>query len=211
MLGRHRDNFRMLKQAPVKVEPGRWHKLRVEMEGPTLRILVDDAKEPAILFDDSGAAIREGKVGVRTWGSDVEFRNVVVERIEGTTPLKIEPDPKAAVEAGLSGMWDVVREGDAVPLYTWDADKPFNTARSQRIERVSGSGAVGIANRGLNRWGLTVREGHLYSGRVHLRQEGFTGNVTVALQNADGSRTYASGQCSTFPPATDWQSSISSA
>lgn len=192
MLGRHRNNFQMLKQLPVKVEPGKWHKLRVEMEGPTLRILVDDAKEPAILFDDAAGAIREGKVGVRTWGSDVEFRDVVVERIEGTTPLKIEPDPKAEVEGGLSGMWDVVRTGDAVPRFTWDADRPFNTARSQRIERVGGGGAVGIANRGLNRWGLTVREGRTYAGRVYLRQEGYGGDVTVALQSADGSRTYAS-------------------
>ena len=174
---------------PVEVEPGRWHKLRVELAGPTLRVFVDGAKEPAIAFDDTDGAIRDGRVGVRTWGSDVEFRNVVVERIEGTTPLKIEPDPKAAAEAGLSGMWDVVRTGDAVP-----ASPGTPTGRSTRRDRsgssvASGNGAVGIANRGLNRWGLTVREGHTYAGRVYLRQEGYDGDVTVALQSADGSKT----------------------
>jgi alpha-L-arabinofuranosidase len=202
MLGRHRNNFQMLKSVPVPVEPGKWHKLRVELEGPTLRILVDDAKEPAILFDDADASIREGKVGVRTWGSDVAFRDVVVERIEGTTPLKVEPDPKADAERGLSVMWDAVRNGDGVPRFTLDADRPFNTARSQRIERTSGTGSVGIANRGLNRWGLTVREGHTYAGRVHLRQEGYGGPVTVALQSADGSRTYAAERLAGI--ASDW-------
>jgi alpha-L-arabinofuranosidase len=202
MLGRHANNFKPLKTVPVKVEPGRWHKLRVELEGTTVRVLVDDAKEPAILFDDPDGTIREGKIGIRTWGSAAEFRDLSLERIEGTTALAIKPDPRADVEGGLSGMWDVVRTGDAVPRFTWDADRPFNTARSQRIERASGKGAVGIANRGLNRWGLTVREGHQYAGSVYLRKEGFTGEVSVALESADGSRTYAT--CSLFPVDDTW-------
>src|SRR5262249_15909739 len=153
------DNYQALKSARVPVEPSKWHMLRVELAGPTIRVFVDGAKEPNLTCDDGDQSIREGRVGVRTWGSNVAFRDAVVERSEGTTPLRIEPDPKAGVEAGLSGMWDVVRTGDAVPRFTWDDDRPFNSARSQRIERVDGSGAVGIANRGLNRWGLTIREG----------------------------------------------------
>jgi alpha-L-arabinofuranosidase len=192
MLGRHRNNYQALKSARVPVEPGKWHALRVELAGPTIRVFVDGAKEPNLTFDDGDQSIREGRVGVRTWGSNVAFRDVVVERSEGTTPLKIEPDPKAGVEAGLSGMWDVVRTGDAVPRFTCDADRPFHGARAQQIKLVSGKGTVGIANRGLNRWGLTIREGHRYSGLVGIHYGDQVSSVTVALQNADGSRTYAS-------------------
>src|SRR5207302_1532452 len=98
----------------------------------------------------------------------------------------------AGPEREVCGMWDVVRTGDAVPRFAWDADRPYNTAHSQRIERASGSGTVGIANRGLNRWGINVHAGHAYTGRVYLRQEGYKGAVTVAVQSADGSKTYAS-------------------
>jgi alpha-L-arabinofuranosidase len=190
MLGRHQNNFKLLKQVPARVDAGRWHRLRVELKGATIRISLDDAMEPAIVFTDDSGSIPGGRVGVRTWGSDVDYRDLIVERPEGKTSLRFEPDPKAEAD-GLSAMWDAVRTGDAVPRLTWDASRPFNTTHSQRIERAGGEGTVGIANRGLNRWGLSFRQGREYAGRVYLRGEGFEGKVSVALQSADGSRTYA--------------------
>lgn len=51
---------------------------------------------------------------------------------------------------------------------------------------------VGIANQSLNRWGISVTKGQLFQGRLYLKGEDFKGTVTVALQNADGTREYAS-------------------
>ncbi len=192
-LGRHRDNFRLLKRVPAKVEAGRWHRLRVELDGPTIRVRLDDAREPAIVFTDTDpAASPGGRVGVRTWGSDADFRDLAVERPGGATvPVPIDTDPSARTSEGLSAAWDPVATGDAVPRFTWDPDRPFNTARSQRIERASGSGSVGIANRGLNRWGIAVRAGHDYAGHLYLRRSNPSASVAVSLQSLDGSRTYA--------------------
>lgn len=57
------------------------------------------------------------------------------------------------------------------------------------MEFVSGTGTVGIANAGLNRWGIAVRKGQTFEGRLYLRG---SGDVVVALQSADGTKEYAS-------------------
>ena len=108
-----------------------------------------------------------------------------------------EPGP------GVGGMWDNLVTGEAIGRYTWDRDKPFNSARSQKIELVRGKGTVGIANRGLNRWGLAFCEGQTYSGRLYLRQAGFNGQVTIALQSADGKQTFAEQNLG--PIGRDWR------
>jgi alpha-L-arabinofuranosidase len=197
MLGRHRNNFQMLKQVPIKVEPGKWYSLRVSMAGPRLRIYVDGSTDPVIDFEDKSEPILEGGgIGLRTWGSNVEFRWVNLEfgGPMGNHRLMVPSqvfDPNRVGELGLSAMWDPVQTRDAVLRAAWDADRPFNTAHSQRIERGEGTGAVGIANSGLNRWGLTFRQGQSYDGRVYLRQEGYVGKVTVAIQSQMGNRIYA--------------------
>ena len=108
-----------------------------------------------------------------------------------------EPGP------GVSGMWDAVVTGEAVGRFACDHDKPLNSARSQKIEFVRGEGTVGIANRGLNRWGLTFREGRVYSGRLYLWRGRYEGQVSVALQSGDGRRTYA--RQGLGPVSGDWQ------
>jgi hypothetical protein len=57
------------------------------------------------------------------------------------------------------------------------------------VEIRSGAGTVGVANRGLHRFGLSILKGQTYSGRLYLHGSG--GEVTVALQSVDGRRTYA--------------------
>ncbi|MDB5348840.1 MAG: hypothetical protein JWN86_87 [Planctomycetota bacterium] len=192
LLGRHKNNFTLLKTQKADITPGRWYRLSARMKGAEIQIHLDDAKEPVITFSDDANAITSGRVGLRTWGSNAEYRNLVIEKADGKTADAFAPRTGPGFERHLSGMWDVIRTGDAVPELAWDEDRPYNTAHSQRIERRGESGTVGIANRGLNRWGLNFRAGHAYAGRLFLRQEGYQGAVTVALQSADGRRTYAS-------------------
>ena len=64
-------------------------------------------------------------------------------------------------------------------------------AYCQKIVHGPGTGLAGVTNRGLNRWGIAVRKGQTFAGRIYLRAAGLRGPVTVALQSADGQRTYA--------------------
>jgi len=76
-------------------------------------------------------------------------------------------------------------------VFAVDQINPYNGKNSQSINYIKGTGKAGIANLSLNRWGISVKEGQAFQGRLYLRAKDFTGPVTVALQNADGSITYA--------------------
>ena len=191
LLGRHRRNWTPLLSVPAAVQSGRWHHLRVECSGKELSVFLDGDKKPVIQYTDSAAPILSGKVGVRTWNSDASFRRFAVETADKRVTDDFAPGD-AAGKSEVSGMWDAFHTGSAVPNYTWDDNLPFNSAHSQKIELLRGDGTVGVANRGLNRWGLSVLKDHVYSGRLYFRQDGYDGKAMVALQSADGDRTYAS-------------------
>ena len=190
LLGRHRHNWTPLADAAAPIKPGQWHHLRVECSGKAIAVFLDGGKEPVIRYTDDAAPIRSGKVGVRTWHSDASFRRFAVET-GGKRVADYFAAADATVKGEVSGMWDAVHTGTAVPSYTWDEKNPFNSAHSQKIEMLRGNGMVGVANRSLNRWGLSVVKDRVYAGRLFLRQAGYDGKVTVALQSADGGRAYA--------------------
>ena len=191
LLGRHRNDFQLLKSVPAPVTAGQWHHLRVEMMGPTLRIFLDGGAHPLIGFTDSDRPILAGQVGLRTWGAGASFRNLSLT--SGTETVKDIPPhtPTPGETAQVSGLWNPLRTGHADARFFLDGDRPFNTQFSQRIDHGPGDGLAGVTNRGLNRWGIAVRRGAVYAGRLYLRQKGGPNPVTVALQSADGRRTYA--------------------
>lgn len=56
---------------------------------------------------------------------------------------------------------------------------------------MSGKGVAGVANRSLNRWGVSATNGRRMEGRLYLKGNDLTGLVAVALQSTDGAREYA--------------------
>ena len=103
-------------------------------------------------------------------------------------------------DAGVSGMWRPETTGGARGTYSLDTTTPFKGRQDQRITFVSGRGSVGVENRGLNRQGIGVVGGKPYEGKITLRT---TQPVSLALQNADGSKTYA--RTSVRPQGTGWR------
>lgn len=201
ILGRHQDNWQPLRSVPTALEVGRWYRLWVEMQGARLRIFLDDAATPMLEYTDT-APLPAGQVGIRTWQSNASFRNLKITTADGETADTFAPiDP--ANEKAVSGMWDPIITGTAQARFQLDRERPYNTAQSQVIEFGGGEGRVGVANRGLNRWGLTFREGRRYAGRLYLRAQSAGAKVTVALQSADGTKTYATRTLG--PVGTDWQ------
>lgn len=103
--------------------------------------------------------------------------------------------------AGVSGMWEPVRAGSAQAEFRWEADRPFNGTHSQRVTFNSGSGAVGVANSGLNRWGIAIRRGEALAGHLYARSDA-PAPIVAALQSADGARVYATARLPA--PGPDW-------
>jgi Alpha-L-arabinofuranosidase C-terminal domain/Ricin-type beta-trefoil lectin domain-like len=93
-----------------------------------------------------------------------------------------------AVDPGVSGMWRSFTSGSAQAAYT--LVDPFKGSQSQRVRFASGSGSVGVENRGLNRQGLSVVAGRPYDGKVTLRTQS-PQLVRLSFQNSDGSEVFA--------------------
>jgi len=178
ILGRHRHDFHLLKSVEAPVGSSRWHRLRVNLLGARIRVFLDDETAPRIDFTDD-QPLGPGKVALRNWNADAEYRDVRIN--EETAPMSLAAE-------GVSRLWDRVATGEARARFAVE-EGAYNGTLCQRIEHLGGSGRAGVANRGLNRWGISVRQGHAMEGRIYLR--GDVGSATVALQSADGARTYA--------------------
>jgi alpha-L-arabinofuranosidase len=183
LFGRHRQNWEPIREVPCEVALGRWIGLVVRMHGPRLEVRVDD--RPVLEYEDREHPLPAGSVGLRTWQREASFRGLAIRG---------EPRPFRAADAGLaggvSGMWRPVRRGSARGGLAVETDRPFVGSQAQRITFRDGEGAVGIENRGLNRWGLNFVAGGPYEGYLWMRADG-PATVRVAAENGDGSRTYA--------------------
>ncbi|HND56621.1 MAG TPA: DUF1080 domain-containing protein, partial [Pirellulaceae bacterium] len=79
LFGEHRNNWAPRRSAPFPVKPGEWHHLRVVLDEARLRVFVDRPDEPQIDIDLPSPLAGAG-VGLRTWGSEIQYRNVQVRR-----------------------------------------------------------------------------------------------------------------------------------
>ncbi len=191
ILGSHRNNWQPLQTVPVKLQPNHWYKLQVRIEGSVLQVFIGDSPTALVVFDDGANAIRSGQVGLRTWNSGVEFRNLTVSTEGRTTSDTLSsPDPTKK-QLQVSGMWDALVSSNANGRLLWDTHNPYNSQHSQSIDYTSGTGIVGVYNRGLNRWGIAVRKGSVMDGHIYVRGSSGDTSLTVALQSRNGKRTYA--------------------
>jgi alpha-L-arabinofuranosidase len=184
ILGKHVRDWQALQEAGVNFEPSAWNRLRVELTGANIRIYLNDSQNPAIDYTDTSAPLLSGKIGLRTWNSDVAFRNLKVQTAETVDEIAFRN------VVGQAGQWDIIRETTEALLLP-DEENPFNGKYSQRIDHSGGTGKAGLINGGLNRWGIAVKSGQVFQGRVYLRSHNFDGKVHVSLQSADGSTIYA--------------------
>ena len=183
VLGKHKNNFTPIADAAVSCDPAQWNRLGFKTDGRTLQVFLNGAC--VLRAEDDDPVLARGRVALRTWNSEARFRNVKVTADGASRKLVFRTTPAVQV----SRQWDAFSTGGAVAAYRHEAGDAYNGACSQSVEFVSGTGTVGIANAGLNRWGIAVRKGQTFEGRLYLRG---SGDVVVALQSADGTKEYAS-------------------
>jgi alpha-N-arabinofuranosidase len=102
--------------------------------------------------------------------------------------------------------WSAVQGGGAAATLTLDPERPLNASLpvSLKVNVTAASPAVpaGVANAGY--WGIPVKPSTTYQASLYAKAApGFSGPLTVAIQSADGTRTYAKA---TIPQVTsDWK------
>lgn len=183
VIGKHKNNFESIATIPVTCNPTDWNQLMATTFGGTLEVALNGQKIFSIPVDPD---LTQGKMALRTWNSQVRFRDVRI----GNENLAFRVKPVEAV----SRQWEAYRQGDMQYDFALEDHVVFNGEQAQRVSFIQGKGRVGVRNAGLNRWGIAVRQGETLQGRIYLRGEHLQGKVTVALQNADGTQEYASRQ-----------------
>jgi hypothetical protein len=90
----------------------------------------------------------------------------------------------------VSGLWRPIRQGAVEGNLVLQSTGAFSGNQSQQITFSGGSGAIGIENQSLNRWGMNFVRGKYYEGYVWARAESPT-ELWVALESAYGTAVYA--------------------
>ena len=186
VIGSHQNNFKSMAEIPVKCLPQNWNRLKVSMhENDTIEVFLNN--KSVYKFHNINNQLQEGNIALRTWNSNVRFRDIKLYDgvIEKTISLRSTPS------ISVSAAWDAIRTGSVRTRFGLDMQQAFNGKNSQTIELLSGTGTVGIANSGLNRWGISVKKNQMYQGRLYLKGTNLEGKVIVALQNQNGTIEYA--------------------
>lgn len=96
LVGDHRNNFRLLSQQAADVAVDRWHHLRAVLGTDRLQVFLDHQSQP-VVDQALPDRLQGGLVGLRTWGSEIEFRNLQVQAT-GQPPTEPVVWPQHAVE-----------------------------------------------------------------------------------------------------------------
>jgi hypothetical protein len=74
VLGRMSNAWTHLTSVPVAVALNTWHRLKVTMQGSSIKVFVNDLVQPKITWTDS--TFRRGQIGVRSYNANAQFDNI---------------------------------------------------------------------------------------------------------------------------------------
>ena len=102
VLGSHENNFITLASVPAPVTRGKWHQLRAQVAGKRVKVYLDGRDKPYIDFIVK-KPLPPGLAGLRTWGAEVEYRNIKIES-GGKTLIFTQAETPAADAAEPGGI-----------------------------------------------------------------------------------------------------------
>ncbi|MGL6195880.1 MAG: family 16 glycoside hydrolase, partial [Thermoguttaceae bacterium] len=129
-----------------KIDTDKWYKIKVRCEGAKITVFLDDEK---IFEQTDETGHRTGQVGVGTWETQAEFRNLKVESLDGKTLH--EGTPQFVADETASKHWETFGDAKAF-LETGDAK---NGENYQRVLIVDGEG-------GIQQKGFSLKKGETY-------------------------------------------------
>ncbi|MDN3551046.1 alpha-L-arabinofuranosidase C-terminal domain-containing protein [Mucilaginibacter aquaedulcis] len=164
-------------------------RLRVDLKGEQIKLYTNNQQQPAVTFTDTENPLLSGQIGIYANNADAAFSNLIttVNGVRVNHALK----PESATQ--VTFQWTAVSK-NAKASYALDTTNAFTGRQSQVIQFISGVGNAGVANGGLNHWGIAIKKGQQFDGSVYLKAESFSGPVTVALESADRKTTYSTAQ-----------------
>jgi hypothetical protein len=183
VLGRHRRNWEPILRVPCEVPLGRWITLEVRMKGNMFEVLVDG--QSRISYTDTDHPLGRGLIGLRDWQRPVSYRNLRVRINDSDRIIPFQTDDSSDRPRDISGMWGGLLTESAQGQFELIERDPFVGRQSQRVTFIEGSGTVGVANKGLNHWGLNIVGAKPYEGQVWARAEAPV-TLTLGFASANG-------------------------
>ncbi len=190
-VARHENNYDASSErfyASSDIRPGAWVNLKVETTRDNIAVYVNNVK----LGDyPTVASVTSGSMALRAWNGAGKYKNFQFQAAGGELQNIAIP----TFDKFVSGMWESVERGTAEGTWALDKSAPYTKnltstgAQSQEINFVSGEGAIGVNNMGLNRKGMNFEANKEYEGYVYIRSED-AAEVYVVLESADGSVQY---------------------
>jgi len=180
VIGKHKNNFEHIRDIDVECNPTEWNRLKVTTGNDKITVTLNN--KDIYTFDNNDAELKNGKIALRTWNSNVKFKNLKIETENINFAATITP--------AVSSQWKAI-ESDAKVSFIHEDKDAFNGKYSQIIELQDESGIAGISNASLNGWGIAVTKGQKFNGGIYLKSPNLKGSVKVALQSADGKKEYA--------------------
>jgi alpha-L-arabinofuranosidase len=166
------------------VNTGQWYDIKVTVQGNTINCYLDNVLTQTITTGTSYA----GSIGLSTWNTQAEFRNIVVTGSDSQVLYQSNFDASGGAVGGISV----------------DTSRPLNATNTDalKLTMTSGTGSVGVANSGF--FGIPLQSGSAYNLSLYASgTDAFTGPLTARLESADGSAVYA--QTTFNGLTTDWQ------
>jgi hypothetical protein len=74
VLGRMSNAWTHLASSPVTVTLNSWHRLKITLQGSSIKVFVNDLAQPKIAWND--ATFRRGQIGVRSFNANAQFDNI---------------------------------------------------------------------------------------------------------------------------------------
>ena len=197
-IGAHRYNYAEVGNYACNAPAGTWANLTVEMTRDTLTVYVND--QQVAQYTDPNP-LTSGTIGLRAWNCSAKFKNIRfgADR-DSMEPIEIPDFDEVKLE--VSGMWDGVVRDTAEGEISLTEEQPYKGEHSQRVQFVSGEGAVGVANQGLNRKGMNFEQDKEYEGYFYARSDQPV-SAYVVLENKDGTTQYAETEVSVS--GSDWK------
>ncbi|MFT3703419.1 MAG: DUF1080 domain-containing protein [Agriterribacter sp.] len=184
---KHRNNFTLLQENTADFSLTAWNKVRITLDSDHITVFVNDSAEPIIDYTDTDGPITIGKPGLCTANTPVSFRNFKFSIQTATEFLPLV----YPAHQHISDRWDMIASDRNNVQFSLLQKDAYNGLTAQLIELLSATGKAGVANRSLNRWGIAVEKGQTFTGSCFLHTTTGMLPVTVALESADGTKTYA--------------------
>ncbi|HWY30259.1 MAG TPA: family 16 glycoside hydrolase, partial [Candidatus Acidoferrum sp.] len=153
VLGRHRQDWEPISQVSCPVPTGQWINLEVLYTNAAINVLVNGSS--LIQYTDTQYPLTSGQVGLRNYQQDVQFQHFQINGANIPFVYDASNWPGA-----VSGMWTPVVTGSASGQCSLETSNVFVGTQSQVITDTGGMGGFGVANQGLNRWGMNFVAGN---------------------------------------------------